>query len=64
MKSTQKNLKVALVHDYLREYGGAERVIEALHEMYPEAPVYTAFFDPDALGMHAVRFANWDIRET
>ncbi|HUW22336.1 MAG TPA: glycosyltransferase [Candidatus Bathyarchaeia archaeon] len=36
-------MKVALVHDYLKEYGGAERVLQALHEMWPEAPIYTAF---------------------
>lgn len=60
----QKNMKVALVHDYLREYGGAERVIEALHELFPDAPVYTAFFDPSALGIHAAKFDGWDIRET
>ena len=56
--------KVALVHDYLREFGGAERVLEALHKLFPEAPVYTAFYDPAALGRHAHRFAGWDIRET
>ncbi|HYK07878.1 MAG TPA: glycosyltransferase [Candidatus Eisenbacteria bacterium] len=38
-------MKVALVHDYIKEYGGAERVLETLHEMYPEAPIYTAFYD-------------------
>ena len=37
-------MKVALVHDYLNEYGGAERVLEALSELYPEAPIYTAFY--------------------
>lgn len=57
-------MKVALVHDYLREFGGAERVLEALHEVFPAAPVYTAFYDSRALGAHAARFANWDIRET
>lgn len=36
-------MKIALVHDYLREYGGAERVLETLHDMWPEAPIYTAF---------------------
>lgn len=36
-------MKIALVHDYLKEYGGAERVLEAFHEMWPEAPIYTAF---------------------
>lgn len=37
-------MKVAIVHDYLKEYGGAERVLEALCEAYPDAPVYTAFY--------------------
>ena len=36
-------MKVALVHDYLREFGGAERVLKVLTEMYPRAPIYTAF---------------------
>jgi len=36
-------MKIALVHDYLNEFGGAERVLWALHEMFPEAPIYTAF---------------------
>lgn len=36
-------MKIALVHDYLKEYGGAERVLLAWHEMYPQAPIYTAF---------------------
>lgn len=37
-------MKVALVHDYIKEYGGAERVLEALTEAYPDAPIYTAFY--------------------
>jgi glycosyltransferase involved in cell wall biosynthesis len=53
-----------LVHDYLREYGGAERVLEALHQLFPEAPVYVAFIDRQALGRHAARFDGWSIRET
>lgn len=36
-------MKIALVHDYLSEFGGAERVLLTLSEMYPEAPIYTAF---------------------
>jgi glycosyltransferase involved in cell wall biosynthesis len=36
-------LKVALVHDYIKEYGGAERVLKVLAEIYPKAPIYTAF---------------------
>lgn len=34
--------KIALVHDYLIEAGGAERVLRVLADMYPEAPIYTA----------------------
>jgi len=36
-------MKVALVHDYIREYGGAERVLKTLTELFPNAPIYTAF---------------------
>lgn len=55
-------MKIALVHDYLREYGGAERVLEVLHEIWPDAPLYTSFVDWRALGDQAVRFKAWDIR--
>lgn len=37
-------MKVALLHDYLNELGGAERVLLALSEIWPEAPIYTAFY--------------------
>ena len=43
--------KVALVHDFLTEYGGAERVLEALFEMYPEADIYTAYVDKKMFGV-------------
>ncbi|MBI4058537.1 glycosyltransferase [Candidatus Gottesmanbacteria bacterium] len=55
-------MKVALVHDYLREYGGAERVIEAMHEIWPEAPLYTSFIDWQTLGEFGYKFRGWDIR--
>lgn len=55
-------MKVALVHDYIKEYGGAERVLEALHEIYPDAPIYTSVFLPDYLGPHKDRFAKWHIK--
>lgn len=64
MTSTQPSSKIALVHDFLREYGGAERVLESLHEMYPDAPVYVAFLDKKALGEQWSRFQDWEIRET
>ncbi len=37
-------MKVAIVHDYLGEFGGAERVLEAFCEIWPKAPIYTAFY--------------------
>ena len=52
-------MKVALVHDWLNQYGGAEVVLEAMHEMYPGAPVYTSIYDRRAL---PVSFQSWDIR--
>lgn len=55
-------MKVALVHDYLREYGGAERVVEDLHEIFPEAPIYVSYCNPKGLGAHAEKISKWDIR--
>lgn len=45
----EKKLKVALVHDYLNQYGDAEKVLECLAEMFPEAPIYTLFYDKKLL---------------
>jgi len=38
-------MKTALVHDYLNQAGGAERVVGSLHEMYPASPIFTSFYD-------------------
>lgn len=38
-------MRVALVHDYLSQDGGAERVLEAFHVLWPEAPLFTLFHD-------------------
>src|SRR4030043_160335 len=53
------NLRVALVHDFLNQYGGAERVLLALHEMFPDAPIYTLLYDPKKM---RGKFAGADIR--
>jgi glycosyltransferase involved in cell wall biosynthesis len=58
----KRNMKVAIVHDYIKEYGGAERVLESLHAVFPDAPVYTSLYLPKYLGPHRERFKNWDIR--
>jgi len=55
-------MRVALVHDYIKEYGGAERVLEALHEIWPGAPVYTTVYLPNFLGPHKARFKSWKIK--
>jgi glycosyltransferase involved in cell wall biosynthesis len=51
-------MRVALVHDYLNQYGGAEKVLEALHDLYPNAPVYTSVYAPDSMPEH---FRDWTI---
>jgi glycosyltransferase involved in cell wall biosynthesis len=38
-------MKVALVHDHLNQNGGAERVLEALQAIWPDAPTYTLIYD-------------------
>jgi len=63
-KNQQKKIKVALVHDYLREFGGAERVLIQLHQLFPQAPVFVAFTDPKVMGQQWQLFADWDIRTT
>jgi len=39
-------MRVALVHDYLAQDGGAERVLKAMTEIWPEAPIFVLFHDP------------------
>jgi len=53
-----KKLKVAIVCDWLTGIGGAERVVWELHQMYPEAPIYTSQYDPDKIDW----FAEADVR--
>jgi len=43
-------LNVALVHDYLNQRGGAERVFAHVARAFPDAPVYTALYDPRQTG--------------
>ncbi len=53
-------MNVALVHDYLMQgIRGAERVLAAIHELYPQAPVYTLLYDPEAMQPLC---ADWDVR--
>lgn len=54
-------MKVALVHDYLNQMGGAERVVLAFHELFPAAPLYTSIFEPLRVDP---AFQEMDIRTT
>ena len=52
-------MKVALVHDWLNQVGGAENVLIALKEIFPDAPVFTSIYDRQR--MPSV-MRNWDVR--
>jgi glycosyltransferase involved in cell wall biosynthesis len=41
--------RLAIVHDYLNQAGGAERVVESFHRMWPEAPIFTTIADRGAM---------------
>ena len=43
-------MKIALVHDHLIQEGGAERVLQVLGEIWPQAPIYTLLYDTEKLG--------------
>ncbi len=45
--TTKKSMRVALVHDYLNQYGGAERVLESLLGFFPDAHIYTLLYHPE-----------------
>lgn len=54
-------MNIALVHDQLVEFGGAERVLVVLKEMFPQAPVFTTVFDPKKLPNHQKAIKNWQV---
>ncbi|WP_235941342.1 glycosyltransferase [Paenibacillus puerhi] len=56
-----KPLKVAIVHDYLNQMGGAERVVAVFHKMFPDAPIYTTIADR---GILLKELQDADIRTT
>ncbi|MDP3995299.1 MAG: glycosyltransferase [bacterium] len=43
-------MNIALVHDHLNQIGGAERVVLAMHETFPSAPLYTLVHDQNIVG--------------
>lgn len=53
--------KIAIVAEFLTTMGGAENVVLALHKAFPDAPVYTALYEPDKL---VSGFKDIDVRTT
>lgn len=51
-------MKIALVHEYLTTFAGSEQVLLALHELYPEAPIFTAMYYPEK----CPQFRDADVR--
>ena len=52
-------MRVAIVHDWLNQMGGAENVLEVLVDMFPDAPIYTSIYAPDRV---SPTYRGWDIR--
>ena len=40
-------MRIAIVHDFLIKLGGAEKVLQVLHNIYPDAPIYTLLYDKE-----------------
>jgi len=58
---TSAKLRVAIIHDLLVSYGGSEQVLLDLHQMFPDAPIYTTVFDRSRLPS---RFASLAVRSS
>lgn len=54
-------LKVAIVHDWLVSYAGADRVVDCMHHVFPDAPIYTLVYDKEKM---PAWFRDYDIRTT
>ncbi len=52
-------MKVAIVHEWLANMGGSEKVVLAFKEIFPDAPIYTTVYNPDRVDP---AFHNMDIR--
>lgn len=58
MKFSMENPNIALIHEWLTNVAGSEKVLLALKEIYPKAPIFTSVFDPKG----AKPFAEFDIK--
>lgn len=53
-------MKVAIVHDWLVSYRGGEKVLEAIAGLFPDAPIYTLFYDkgrmPESINKRCIKY--------
>lgn len=52
-------MRVAITADWMDTFGGGERVLMEMHRMFPDAPVYTTVYDPEAVPQ---AMQGWDVR--
>jgi glycosyltransferase involved in cell wall biosynthesis len=63
LKTKKPKIKIALVQDYIKEFGGAESVLETLSDIFPSAPIFTSIYCPKFLGPHQSRLEKkWQDR--
>lgn len=53
------SMRIALVYDRVNKWGGAERVLLALHELFPEAPIYTSVYSAGTSSVYNPETASW-----
>ena len=56
----KKQPKIAIVHDWITNKGGAERVVLAFHKAFPDAPIFTSVYAPENIDW----FDGLDVRTT
>lgn len=56
---TSENMRIALIHDHLAQDGGAEKVLQALADIYPSAPIYVLLYKKEYVDKY---FANREIK--
>lgn len=55
-----KTPKIAIIHDWLTNMGGAEPLVLEIHKLFPKAPIYTSVYDPEK----TAAFKGIDVRTT
>ena len=61
LEDWRSRVRVALVHDWLNQMGGAENVLEEFVALFPGAPIYTSMYGPEKM---PDSYRNWPIRTT